>query len=297
MHQMKNESSIKNKRNSKLPGFLAAAVLGLAVFSLSLPAQASTKSSLLNKIQKTVGSSVLRSWYADFDGNGSKEVFAVMGYGETENSLWFASDKEVKILPAGGFWYYADYHNPAGICKVSEKQKLFVMESGAGGSGSTSHCYYVKSGRVKTVAKAGEGLMQISGKQFAVHMSAFDSIENDGHGEGHTYKRYYLKWTGTKFKEYKGTQISQKTLKKYTGASALLKKAKNEGYSIGTIFRRGNGIINVNLYKKEMYGGRVNENLTLKISGKKVKLVTAYANAANWIQKYSYRGVYKSSGF
>ena len=129
-------------------------------------------------------------------------------------------------------------------------------------------------------------------------MSAFDYSVDDGFSTGHTHKRYYVKWTGSSFKEYKGTKITQAKLKKYSGAASILKKARSLGYSIGTIFKRSNGIINVNLYKYE-YGGRVNENLTLKISGSKVTLVPAAWRFSDspWIEKYSYGGVYKASGF
>ena len=268
-----------------VPGIIFAA----ALFFLPVPAGAASKSTLISRVERKSGAYVQNCWYSDFDGDGKKELFAEAGSDSTE--LWFSSDKETKYLED----VFSEYsYNEKKVNRVSRKQKIFIYELSAGGSGSTSLCYYVKSGRVKTVKKAGEGLTHVKGKRFKVYMSAFDAYSN---GTGHTYKAYYLKWTGKKFKEYKGKKISQSVLKRYKNGAAVLRLARKHGYSIGNIFKRSNGVINVNLYRYDSYGDREQENLTLKIIGKRVKLVKVNKYYNSWIQKYSYGGAYKSRGF
>lgn len=256
---------------------------------------ASNKSSLLSKVTSRDSGNVVKKYYDDFDSDGKMELFAIVG-SEYNYRLWYASAKEVEQLSVEGSLYYSNSMKP--VAKVNKKQKLFLVESGYYGSDSFSQCYYVKKGIVYKAAKAGSGLKHIKGKLFAVHPGAFDHYTSEGYFSGHTYKRYYLKWTGSKFKEYTGKKISKSILKKYSGASSILKKAASNGFKIGTIYKRGNGIINVNLYKKNRYDTNY-ENLTLRIKGKKVQLVKLYgvSGSESWIDQYSYGGNYMASGF
>ena len=257
---------------------------------------AATEEELLSSVETQSGSSVFRYWYDDYDSDGSKELFAAVGTEEMGTTLWFASDKETVHFPTWGYLYCDErYSRPEGICTIDSKQKLFVMEIGAGGSGSNSICYYVKDGIAIPAPMAGENLIQLAGAEFAIHASAFDAIGDGEFGTGHTYKRYYLHWTGTEFQEYEGWEISRAELEGYEGGSDALQLAETEGYSIDTIYQRSNGIINVNLYK-ETEAGRRNENLTLEIDNNKVNLVVVSHDGTEWINKYSYGGVYESTG-
>lgn len=280
----------KLRKSSML--FVALILMNTILSILSVSSNAASKKSLLGKIRTSYPwASFYKTWYMDYDGNGRKEIFALTRKsGDSGYDLLFASDKECRCLMST--WVLL---NGYGSYKVSKKQRLFIIDSYAGGSGSKSYCFQVKSGKVRSVLDSGSGLKHGKGKEFTVIKEAFDNdYGNDGLRTGHTYKVYYLKWTGKKFKEYKGTKISQKKLKKYSGAASVLNRAKTEGYRIGTIYKRGNGIININLYKNHTYG-QTNENLTLKISGKKVKLVATYPKGSKWIYKYSYGGDYEKS--
>ena len=264
--------------------------LSSLLFSLLLASYvfAGSKSQLLSKIQAKDRTAVLTSYYDDFDMDGSKEIFAILGTnGDTR--LWFASEKEVKQCDIRGIIFYQNM--PKRVVKVSASQKLFLVEASAGGSDSWSYCFYVKKGKLKKASWAGQGLVQLKGRQFSVALGAFDWQVDNGLGTGHTYKKYYVKWTGSKFKYYGYSYLTESKLKKYSGASAILKRARQEGFTIGTIIQRTNGIINVNLYKAAG-NSRINENLTLKLSGKKVKLQKVYPNASTWISQVSYGGVY-----
>ena len=168
-----------------------------------------------------------------------------------------------------------------------------MFETGAYGSGSVSVCYYVKNGKVVRVKKAGEQLTQRSGKEFVVYQTAFDYNSD---GTGHTWKAYYLKWNGKKFVEYKGKKISLSKLKKYKGATKYIKQIKKLKYKIGKIYYRSNGIINMNLSIKS--GGCTQyENITLKVTGKSVKLQVNDKTGKNIVDKSSYGGRYQAKGF
>jgi len=183
---------------------------------------------------------------------GKKELFAAVGEGSYEGNateIWFASTKEVKRLHENlnGDVYAVD-GSPGTVCTVSRKQKLFVAEEGAYGSSSWSECWYVKSGRVQNVNVYGcGGLEQISGKDFRIVHDTFDAVYVDNHGEGHTYKPYFIRWTGKKFAEYKAKEITVDELKQYGGAAAVLRKIKQAGYDVTTIYYRSNKLIHINV--------------------------------------------------
>lgn len=260
-------------------------------------AQASSKEDLLKQIQSRTSETIDQVYYADYDQDGSKEAFVITKKSDEVQTLWFTGDRETKKLGTDATLYVEER---AGICRVSAKQKLFVAEGTMGGSGSWSFCYYVKDGKAVQVKKAGEGLKQISGTDFAVYPGAFDSMY-DGRERylmGHTWKAYYLKWTGTKFVEYKGTAISRKKLETYRGAARYLKRAERLGYRIGKIYYRKNGIINVNVSMKDEKTGDINyNNFTLNVKNKKVTLRIWDKNGKNFLEKSGYYGIYKAKGF
>ena len=265
------------------------------LFSVRVRAE---EDNLLAAISGLSGETIQKYWAEDFDGDGNKEVFAAVGEDERNLTLWFSSRFAAEMLPVTGSVYARDYDNPEGVCYINNDQKLFVIESGGFGSGSTSNCYYVEDGHVKTVENAGEGLRQAKGMQFYIYPGAFDAVKycNDDYTLGHTYKRYYLEWTGSGFGEYTGTEISQAELESYTGASDILSQARSEGYSIGTIYKRDNGIINVNLFMETASDIKY-ENLTLEIDDNTVNLVVVNNGGTNWIERYSFNGIYESSGY
>lgn len=261
------------------------------VQTMAASKKADSKSVLLNKVKKKTNQKITKVLYADYDGNGKKELFAVCGKMSdfnVRNQIWFASTKQVKHINTSNMSVYS-----AKRAKVSKKQNLFVAEYGGGGSGSSSVWYYVKSGKLKGNNVKFSGLTQIKGKNFKITEHAFDNCEYDGISTGHTYRRYYIKWTGKKFKEYVGKKISQKTLKKYSKGSSYLKQAKSLGYTIDKIYKRGNGIININIHKSDSYS-RYNENINLKIKKKSVSLIVINKNGSNIVEKSSYGGIYKA---
>lgn len=269
-------------------------------------AGAETKSDLLEKIRLQTNEPIIKAFYADYDGDGVKELFAAVGKGYYEGcakEIWFAGSKEIKRLhESSGGDIYEINGSPGKVCTVSKKQKFFISESGGYGSGSTSECWYVKSGRVQNVNMDGlGGLSQISGCDFTVVPNGvFDaSCSSDGAWTGHTYKPYYVRWTGRKFEEYKAKKISTNKLRQYKGADIVLKKIRQAGYWITTIYYRSNGLIHINAEKTNTeYGERSCDNITLKIRRNRVSVLAAYDSTekeSDIIKRSSYGGIYKAS--
>lgn len=254
--------------------------------------EAASKLELEYKVEARATGYIKDVYYTDYDYDGNKEAFIVTEESSDQQTLWFASDKEVKQLITDTMLYVS---KKQGICKVSDNQKLFVIEKSGGGSGSWSNCLYVKNSKAYAVKKSGEKLVHISGKDFKIHPSEYDLFFDGEISTGHTWKAYYLKWTGSKFEQYIGKEISQAKLKTYKNGSNYLQKITEVGYSIGKIYYRKNGIININVYMKDGYSVSY-DNVTLKVNGNQVKLVIQDKSGNNIVAKSGYGGVYKKKG-
>lgn len=269
-------------------------LLAICVGMNTQNAEAYSKNELVEKVKTKTSDPVKKVYYADYDCNGTREAFMITKKSKYEQALWFSSEQEVKKIASSIIWV------DQGICEVSPKQKLFVAEGSAGGSGSWSYCCYVKEGKAILVKRAGEGLTHSSGAEFLIYQSAFDGMY-DGASKfylGHTWKEYYLRWTGTKFVEYKGRVISRKQLEQYQGAKQYLKEVEKKGYRIGKIFYRKNGIINVNVSQKAAKSSDIDyDNFTLNVKGKKVSLRICNNKGKDVLEKSSFGGIYKARGF
>lgn len=117
--------------------------------------------------------------------------------------------------------------------------------------------------------------------------SAYDYTAD---GSGHTWKKYYLYWDDG-FKEYGAIYISEEDLEKCEGAKDILSQIASKGGIVTNIMYRENGIININI---EMIDDTylVNENVTLKLNGNSVSLVTVNDYGEDEVQKSSYGGIY-----
>lgn len=261
-----------------------------------------TEALLAGKIQERSGSPLIKKCFADFDGDGTGEMFAVTGdtaeYGI--NQIWYASPEEVTCLMDDSEGYTAFWQDEECIYTVNGSQKLFAVPCGTGGSGIVSKCYYVMSGTAYEV-HIGAYLEQLDGEDFAVFPDAYDNVYMDGSWSGHTRKAYYLKWTGSGFEEYTAKEISLDELGKYDGSENVLKQIKGSDYEISSVYLRSNGIININV-TQDFDQGRGYENVTLKIEDGEVYVVSADParsdlDARDILEVSSYGGIYKESGF
>ena len=262
--------------------------------SVTTKKAADAKDALLAKIKQKTNKKITHTFYADYDGDGKKELFATAGSKDLsvgEKQIWFASLKQVKRLYAKTALIYSSKQ-----VKINSKQRMLIIELGAGGSGSDSYWYYVASEKVKEKPSSQVwcGLTQIKGAQFYAITQNFDNWTGNV-AVGHTYKRYYYKWNGKAFKEYVGTKISKDKLKGYQNASSYIDQIRSLGYKVGTIYQRKNGIININISKSEGNGTTRNENINLKFSKKKVSLIVINKSGEDIVKKSSFGGIYRAS--
>lgn len=257
---------------------------------------------LAEKIQRRSSGPLLKKYFADFDGDGAGEMFALTGAmaAEGTNQIWYASPEDVTCLMDDDEGYAALWQDEDCIHTVNDSQKLFVVTCGTMGSVFFSKCYYVKSGKACEV-DTGAYLEQLDGEDFAVYPDAFDRMYIDGSWSGHTRKAYYLKWTGNEFEEYTAKEISIGELKKYGSSEDILNQIKESGYDVSSIYLRSNGMININAVQT-FDSGRIYENVTLKIKDGEVCVVSTNPAGSNLdardiLQVSSYGGIYKESGF
>lgn len=265
--------------------------------------KAQSRDKLLTKVSRLTSSPIEKVYYADYDGNGSKEAFVITSGSYDTNKLYFTCDDyamEIKAedigLPTYDMCLYKFEGTKHVICDVGNKKKLFVIEAGYGAAGM-SICLRVENNKVHNIKVPCCGLQQVSGKKFTIHPKAYDAAR-DAKGKepmyGSTFKAYYVRWNGTKFVEYKGKGISKAQFKKYKLGKKYLNKIKKLGYKIRKIYYRTNGIINVNVSKTK--SGWVNyDNVTFKVKGKKLKLVIHNKKGKNIVEKSTYGGIYKAS--
>lgn len=272
---------------------------GMTAFGMGMyvcPASSYSDNALVEKVRNRTSDSIVQVYASDYDDDGESEAFIITKKTKEVQSLWFSGRQEVKRIATATIWTLES----TGICPVDARQKLFVAEGSYGGSGSWSYCCYVKNGKPILVKRAGEGLKQISGRDFAIFPSAFDSMY-DGQEHyylGHTCKEYYLKWTGTKFVEYEGKELSIGKLKQYRGAGRYLRQVDRLGYQIGKIYLRQNGIINVNVSKRDADTKDIDyDNFTLQVKGRGVTLKIKDKKGSNILQRSGYGGIYRAKGF
>lgn len=196
--------------------------------------------------------------YGDYDGDGTREAFALVSDGEwgddgIEGEIWFVSPDGCRRL------HGADSY--LGVGRIGVGPCLYAAEIWYGGSGSTSAVWGV-NGSAGAVA-LGDGFEGIEGgdvpNEFYMYPTAFDLCPD---GTGHTWKRYYFFLDGLELKEYGGRRITRRSLEQLGGAAEILAAAEAEGWRIGEIYWRANGVINVNLHDEWS-----NDNLTLRVNG------------------------------
>ena len=217
--------------------------------------------------EKCPGKELPFVYFGDYDNDGKFEMFAFVADkgGDKENltaDLYYVNYKGASCIQSGKSYYLGSF----GMCKLSNAT-IFKTEEGYGGSGSISHAWVVKDGsKAFKVENTAENLSLVDGDEFLIHPSAYDYASD---GTGHTWKTYYLHWNGKAFEEYGGIKITPQDLCKAKGGKEILEKIKNGGNTLGDIFYRGNGIVNINYQKDD-----INMFATLNYENGSVKDVT-----------------------
>ena len=144
--------------------------------------------------------------YDDFDGDGIFEAFA--GTGSMDNSLYgrlyfISADGAVRDVSGGHelstFLYDGIYDSDARSNYLVDTgtQKFFVWENSAGGSGSTSYVFGVRSGEVYEPAISGHA------ESFGQRNGNYVSYESDFSKEYHDYIETYYRFDANEGEFYR----------------------------------------------------------------------------------------------
>ena len=217
-----------------------------------------SETSYIEHLKEYVGDNILFYYYNDYDGDGTCEMFALVG----------DSNSEKKFIDEN-YWGKIWYINCDGAKEIESKDVLYwstpdvflfgnysfvTFEEFYGTAGTNTHIWGVQNGEPYQP--------NISGKIRGLSFNEFNEIEGiddefdaskcgDEPMTGHTWKPYYFYFDGKTFREYGGIIISENDLLKIKGTNIILDKIHNSSYSISSILYRENGVININIFLEE----------------------------------------------
>lgn len=215
---------------------------GEGVFVNEVNGNEISEDTLKNILLENVDQPIINFIYDDFDNNGVYEAVAFCGeYDEFDGScfgtLYFVSQEGVQVIrEKDGYW-------DSGKVYDFDNSKIIAITVYFTTCGLTYY-YQVNGYDVVEIEGSGYGAGLYQDEQGRMYMpdSQYDGSVD---GTGHTWNIYYFYWENG-LKEYGGTEISVDEFMAYSGANEIIKKIEDDGYEITPIYKRKNGIINVN---------------------------------------------------
>ncbi|WP_026513289.1 hypothetical protein [Butyrivibrio sp. LB2008] len=252
---------------------------------------ASTGEALVQKIIDTaaVAPELAReSLVDDFDGDGSMDAFVYIGkevdkeMGTCEGEVWFASDKVCEKVEEE-FSFVA--HDGKAINVLPTENKNFILIERAFMSSSVTDVFYIAGGDCKSSAISGIGgfyksedtgdyCINVDNYDMSLEFESAEDADNPdvvldygpglekGLYTGHTWKEYFFYYDKdtSDFKEYASKELTEEELNSACGFD-IAGEIKAAGFQLGHIYRRDNGVININYYQRTD-----NENGSVDIS-------------------------------
>lgn len=234
----------------------------LAIVIPSIAVHAATENELIQKFKNINSDVIIQTYYNDFDGDGTNEMFVFAGKEyddeQTEMSLldggvWFVSDKIIQRIDNGsngiGIILSRDDYAPSYI--KYDKGIQFAFQAIWGNGQTETRVCTVKNGNVITSFFSGSLINDVNGWHVAT--STYDGMIskenfNKGlyYGSGRSWKDYWYYFDDSDycFKEYGGTEITQEQFRSFDGADNILSNVNGEIYNI---LYRANGVININI--------------------------------------------------
>ena len=201
-----------------------------------------TEERLKKLLTENDANAILNFVFDDFDNNGVFEAIAFCGEyykedGSYFGTLYFVSQEGVKVIrEEDGYWDSGQVYD-FGNAKIIAITQYFT-------TGGLTYYYQVNGNEVIEIEGSGygAGLYQDEQGRMCMTDSQYDACVD---GTGHTWNVYYFYWDNG-LKEYGGTQIPIDEFQAYNGADEIIRKITEDGYEITTIYKRENGILNVN---------------------------------------------------
>ncbi|WP_155829653.1 hypothetical protein [Butyrivibrio sp. AC2005] len=222
--------------------------------------------SLIEKAVAEAGADISDTRYSvvyDFDNDNVMEAFVYIGNAPDEfatcaGKVWYVDgDRCAMIKECDNFFVHGDKvidMYPTGDSVVVELEEAYTTST-------VSYLFMLENGEWKESAISGMGYFfkpdYVS--DYCVSVSAYDYCVDYEEGKedealytGHTWKNYYFFYDEKSgdFKEYVGKEISEDELKAACGFD-LAAEIREAGYQVDVVFKRENGIINVNYSKTE----------------------------------------------
>jgi hypothetical protein len=267
---------------------------------------------ILDNVASTTGAAsgdIRYNCIDDFDGDGTFEGFVFAG-SEPDDMNWcegtvhFASSDQCDEVFKGTL-YYND--NESVFRYMDCGSRRFALFNEAYVTALVSHIYYVDGNKPVESAISGIGDFYVGGDPTEINMtlSAYDNFCDFTEGDessymwtGHTWKPYYFHYdeSSKDYKEYGAVSISEDELAEIVGTD-LASEIKAEGYQVDNIYKRENGLVNVN-YSKVVN----NDDGTLSVTYKNAtydekagKYADPWGEGGGTWQESDYGGIYEIS--
>lgn len=173
------------------------------------------------------------------DGGGAQRIDPME---ERDGQLWD------ELTEGEGYFYWPPVWLEGG-------QRVLFGWQQTTGSALTTRLWTVEDGAAKELDCPPEQLFWLEGSEFSGTRSAWDAMQDEDGATGHTQKLYWLYWDedAGALREYAGEEITEAELRELgrSGESEqlvrqVLDEIAAEGGVVGSIWMRGNGVINLN---------------------------------------------------
>lgn len=241
-----------------------------------------SESKYLEYLQDHVEGDIVYNHYGDYDGNGSCEMFALVGelttdtvVGEGENlygKIWYISEDGAREVESEDIEYWTSPH----IFTVGGN--IFIAFEKAYTTGSQTYIWGVREGKPYQPNISGKvhGLVSVNEyDEIEVTHSTYDALYDKSIDSelGHTWKKYYFYFDGSTFKEYGGIDITVDDVLRIPKGKKVIDEVYKHSYDIDSIYYRSNKVININISKKD--NGMIDYyNITLRYIDNKWKIVS-----------------------
>ncbi len=201
----------------------------------------------------------------DFDGDGHYEAFVFVGgevdedWGSADGTVWYVNEARCKQIHDEFSFAVFD---GAMFTTIKAGDRKFVLFNDLYATSYVTNIYTVKNFDCveANVSRVGSASYDESTGDMSITLSAYDYYCDYEAGSeepmwtGHTWKPYYFYYdeASEEFKEYVGQEITESELAEICGFD-LAKEIRDSGYTVDAIYKRDNGIINVNYSKEDIY--------------------------------------------
>ncbi len=244
----------------------------------------------------------------DFDGDGTAEGFVFVGgeidedWSTIDGALWFVNEDSCESVHQFEAVAVTEEDKVLGQMDITDK-KSFVTLNDVYATSNVTYLFFVDNGKCKESVMSGLGAFHTPDyvDDYCVSVSAYDAQfdyeegkKEEGMFLGHTWKNYYFYYDegAGDFREYIGIPITEAELKEACGID-LAEEIRKAGYQVDEMYKRPNGIINVNYSLVTKDSGNVSEEyMNASYNAKTKVFVDVWGDGDNTWQASDFGGKY-----